>query len=234
MSNEPQPETTFSAILASSIARETIARLPCPSCKQNTHIRIRRVLPPPPSEGGDAAPLPPVFVVNAGVRTADELETWMDGRQGAGSRFLRSGFRLSRGKAGEPVVRAAEDGSELQSGEVEYALRVRLFGSLSEFADETDAPHLHLRRLRLCRSRLRATLLISLLTLVVGLFAYSSSSLSDPLPTSQSRRRRIRRPGRGTYSTTSLFVPSARKRCSASPEHGRCGSSPVLLVVSPC
>jgi hypothetical protein len=32
------------------------------SCKQNTHVRVRRVLP-------ESATLPPILVVNAGVRT---------------------------------------------------------------------------------------------------------------------------------------------------------------------
>ncbi|GAA5924433.1 hypothetical protein JCM10213_004576 [Rhodosporidiobolus nylandii] len=134
MSNEPQPSTTFSSILSSSIARETIARLPCSSCKQNTHVRIRRVLSPP-EEGG---PLPPVFVVNAGVRTAEELELWMDGRHGSGSRFMRSKFRIARGKSGEALVREAVEGKAPAEGEVEYALRAMVV----QIQAEGDAPHL--------------------------------------------------------------------------------------------
>ncbi|GAA6028111.1 hypothetical protein JCM8097_001876 [Rhodosporidiobolus ruineniae] len=134
MSNEPQPSTTFPSILSSSIVRETIARLPCSSCKQNTHVRVRRHLPPP----ADSAPLPPVFVVNAGVRTAEELETWMDGRLGAGSRFLRSRFRLKRGEAGEPIVKDVEDGKAPEAGEVEYALKAMVV----QIQAEGDAPHL--------------------------------------------------------------------------------------------
>ncbi|GAA5855893.1 hypothetical protein JCM8547_000402 [Rhodosporidiobolus lusitaniae] len=144
MSNEPQPETSFSAILASSIARETIARLHCPSCMQNTHVRIRRVLPPSAADIDPAAvsplnatPLPPVFVVNAGVRTAEELETWMDGRQGQGSRFLRSSFRLRRGKQGESLVKVDAKG-EKGPGEVEYALKA----AVVQIQAEGDAPHL--------------------------------------------------------------------------------------------
>ncbi|GAA5911786.1 hypothetical protein JCM6882_003353 [Rhodosporidiobolus microsporus] len=134
MSNEPQPATTFSSILSSSIARETIARLPCSSCKQNTHIRIRRVLPP----AAESGPLPPVFVLNAGVRTAEELELWMDGRQGPGSGFLRSKFRLTRGPNGEPLVKDAKEGQPLTDGEVEYALRAMVV----QIQVDGDAPHL--------------------------------------------------------------------------------------------
>ncbi|GAA5974216.1 hypothetical protein JCM11641_003332 [Rhodosporidiobolus odoratus] len=134
MSNEPQPSTTFSSILSSSITRETIARLPCSSCKQNTHVRIRRVLPSPL----EAGPLPPVFVVNAGVRTAEELEMWMDGKEGSGSRFLKSRFRLARGENGEPLVTEAGKGKALREGQVEYALRAMV----AQIQAEGDAPHL--------------------------------------------------------------------------------------------
>ncbi|GAA6000190.1 hypothetical protein JCM10207_007897 [Rhodosporidiobolus poonsookiae] len=132
MSNEPQPSTSFSSILANSIARETVARLPCSSCKQNTHVRIRRVV----SDSG--APLPPVLALNAGVRTADELELWMDGRPGGASRFLRSRFRVGRGKMGEPVVKDAVEGAKAEEGEVEYALRAMVV----QIQAEGDPPHL--------------------------------------------------------------------------------------------
>ena len=117
MSNEPQPATSFSAILSSSIVRETMARLPCSSCRQNTHVRIRRTLP------SDPARLPPVLTLNAGVRTAEELELWRDGREKDGSRFVLSRFRLGRAKGGGAVVKVPE--GEAAEGEVEYELRVR-------------------------------------------------------------------------------------------------------------
>ncbi|GAA5890653.1 hypothetical protein JCM5296_004329 [Sporobolomyces johnsonii] len=130
MSNEPPPSTSFTSILSASIARETIARLPCSACKQNTHVRIRRVLP-------DDSQLPPVLVFNAGVRTADELELWMDGREGEGSRFLRSRFRLGRGAGGEAVVKpAVKEGKG--DDEVEYELRAMVV----QIQAEGDAPHL--------------------------------------------------------------------------------------------
>lgn len=115
MSNEPQPSTTFASILATSISRETIARLPCSSCKQNTHVRVRRVLP------AERA-LPPVLVVNAGVRTADELDVWRDGRAGTNSRFLMTSFRMRRGAEGQLQV---PSDSRAKEGDVEYSLKVR-------------------------------------------------------------------------------------------------------------
>ncbi|BGP38499.1 poly(A)-specific ribonuclease [Rhodotorula kratochvilovae] len=130
MSNEPPPATSFPAILASSIVRETMARLPCSSCRQNTHVRIRRTLP------AEAARLPPVLVLNAGVRTAEELELWRDGREGEGRRFVMSRFRLARGKNGEALVKKVE--GEAGEGDVEYELRAMVV----QIQAEGDAPHL--------------------------------------------------------------------------------------------
>ncbi|GAA5943118.1 hypothetical protein JCM3775_000652 [Rhodotorula graminis] len=130
MSNEQQPATSFSAILSSSIVRETMARLPCSSCRQNTHVRIRRTLP------SDPARLPPVLTLNAGVRTAEELELWRDGRERDGSRFVLSRFRLGRGKGGGAVVKGSE--GEAAEGEVEYELRAMVV----QIQAEGEAPHL--------------------------------------------------------------------------------------------
>lgn len=114
MSNEPQLSISFSSILSGSIARENISRLPCSSCKQNTHVRIRRVLP-------EGKPLPPVLVVNAGVRTADELDVWRDAREGPNSRFMSGRFRMRRGPEGMAQISADGEAAE---GDVEYALKV--------------------------------------------------------------------------------------------------------------
>ncbi|BGO90283.1 hypothetical protein NBRC10512_004804 [Rhodotorula toruloides] len=132
MSNEAPAPNTFSAILASSIMRETIARLPCSSCRQNTHVRVRRAIP-------DMAQLPPVFVVNAGVRTADELELWMDKRDGsAGSkRFLPSRFTLSKGE-GVAVVVESDKPAAGSAEAIEYELRAMVV----QIQAEGDAPHL--------------------------------------------------------------------------------------------
>jgi len=130
MSNEPTPSTSFTSIVSSSLARETIARLPCSTCRQNTHIRMRRALP-------DTTPLPPVLVFNAGVRTADELELWTD-KRGDGNerkRWIRSKFSLGKGPNGEPIV--TESGKKSRNkapkDSVEYELRV-------------SASHEHLRQ----------------------------------------------------------------------------------------
>jgi PAB-dependent poly(A)-specific ribonuclease subunit 2 len=122
MSNEPQPSTSFPSILSSSITRETIARLPCSSCKQNTHVRVRRVLP-------ESATLPPILVVNAGVRTADELDVWRDGREGPNSRFLSGRFRMRRGPEGLAQISAE---GKAREGDVEYALKASPVPMMSE------------------------------------------------------------------------------------------------------
>lgn len=67
------------------------------------------------------AQLPPVMIINAGVRTSDELEMWLDGRQGAGTRFLQP--RFSIGKQGDAVVVLSQAGKE-ESGGVTYELKV--------------------------------------------------------------------------------------------------------------
>ncbi|TKA57450.1 hypothetical protein B0A53_00679 [Rhodotorula sp. CCFEE 5036] len=131
MSNEPQPSTSFPSILSSSITRETIARLPCSSCKQNTHVRVRRVLP-------ESATLPPILVVNAGVRTADELDVWRDGREGPNSRFLSGRFRMRRGPEGLAQISAE---GKAREGDVEYALKASP-AMVVQIQTEDEAPHL--------------------------------------------------------------------------------------------
>lgn len=201
MSNEAPAPNTFSAILASSIMRETIARLPCSSCRQNTHVRVRRAIP-------DMAQLPPVFVVNAGVRTADELELWMDKRDGsAGSkRFLPSRFTLSKGE-GVAVVVESDKPAAGSAEAIEYELRVRLNESASksgraddrvlqamvvQIQAEGDAPHL--------------------VSLARGESPRCGSESCADVEISQSRARRRSPALPGTSSTISSCGPSARKR----------------------
>ncbi|BGP54203.1 hypothetical protein JCM8202_001336 [Rhodotorula sphaerocarpa] len=129
MSNEPQPLTSFESILSNSIARETVSRLPCSSCKQNTHVRVRRVLPA-------EATLPPVLVFNAGVRTADELDVWRDGREAPGSRFVAERFRVRRGSEG--LLRVTTSAEPAQDGDIEYALKAMVV----QIQTEDEAPHL--------------------------------------------------------------------------------------------
>ncbi|GAA5946166.1 hypothetical protein JCM3765_000141 [Sporobolomyces pararoseus] len=134
MSNEPTPSTSFASIVSSSLTRETIAKLPCSSCRQNTHIRMRRALP-------ESTPLPPVLVFNAGVRTADELELWMDKRGNGGDRkrWLKSKFTLGKGQNGEPVVSETGKKSKLKAKDpVDYELRAMVV----QIQAEGDAPHL--------------------------------------------------------------------------------------------
>lgn len=99
----------------------------CPSCRQTAHLRIRRVL-------ADAQ-LPPVLVINAGVWTSDELEIWLDGRQGPGTRFLEP--RFSIGKQGDAVVVLSQPDLD-GTGGVTYELRVRFGLCVQGGRDETD------------------------------------------------------------------------------------------------
>lgn len=114
MSNELPPASDYPSILRNSIHRETIARMVCNACRQTNHLRIRRVL--------GETPLPPVLVINAGVRTSDELDIWVDGRQGAGKRFMQP--RFSVGRNGDNVVVKGLEGGETTEGAVTYELRV--------------------------------------------------------------------------------------------------------------
>ena len=133
MSNEPAPSTSFTSIVSSSLTRETIAKLPCSTCRQNTHIRMRRALP-------DVTPLPPVLVFNAGVRTADELELWMDKRSNGGDRkrWIRSKFSLGRGPGGEPIVSEAGKKTKSKAKDaVEYEMRASHLDSCSTLTESS-------------------------------------------------------------------------------------------------
>lgn len=114
MSNEPAPASDYASILRNSIHRETIARMVCSTCRQTNHLRIRRVLA--------EIELPPILIINAGVRTADELEFWIDGRVGVGTRFLHPKFSI--GKQGDAVVISSDEGADTNGG-IGYELRVR-------------------------------------------------------------------------------------------------------------
>lgn len=155
MSNEIPPASDFASILRNSIHRETIARMVCSACRQTNHLRVRRVL--------TETPLPPVLVVNAGVRTSDELDIWVDGRQGPGKKFMQP--RFSVGRNGDAIVVKGLNGKETTEGAVTYELRVNLTRSCPRI----------LRRLTLfscrpwsCRFNRKATPLISSLSLEVS------------------------------------------------------------------
>jgi hypothetical protein len=142
MSNEIAPASDFPTILRNSIHRETIARMVCSNCRQTAHLRIRRVL--------TDAPLPPVLVINAGVRTVDEMKVWIDGRV----RFLEPRFVIS--KEGDAVnITSKADLGGVQG--VTYELRVSHL--LLSNASLTDEAALH--RLWSSRSKQKETLPIS-------------------------------------------------------------------------
>lgn len=111
MSNETKLASDFASILRASIARETIARMQCAKCKQTSHFRMRRKLA--------GAHLPPVMVLNAGVRTADELQHWLDGKE----TFLPASFALSQD--GDSVV--PNPVGELDPSKELYKLKVTFF-----------------------------------------------------------------------------------------------------------
>lgn len=107
MSNEARPSADFASTLKASMVRETTARMQCAECKQNSHMRMRRRL-------SEKTSLPPVMIINAGVRTSNELEYWLNNQNGG--TFLSPSFSLS---ADGNVSERTED----QSG-VQYHLKV--------------------------------------------------------------------------------------------------------------
>lgn len=117
MSNEVAPASDYASILRNSIHRETIARMVCSGCRQTNHLRIKRVI-------GDAA-LPPVLVINAGVRTAGELEFWVDGRLASGVRFVQPRFSIGKLGTGETMeVKNLARSDPVPAGAIGYELRV--------------------------------------------------------------------------------------------------------------
>ncbi|SCV74095.1 BQ2448_6527 [Microbotryum intermedium] len=145
LSNELPPASDFATLLRNSIHRETIARMVCPACRQSNHLRIRRVI-------AENTLLPPVLVVNAGVRTSDELEVWMDGSAAATTgtgtgtgtggkrRFLEPRFEV-RGQGEvlsiESPPKEVKERIEGEDGAV-YELRAMVV----HVQAEGDAPHL--------------------------------------------------------------------------------------------
>ncbi len=124
MSNELAPASDFPSILRNSIHRETMARMVCSSCKQTNHLRLRRVL--------TERALPPVLVLNAGVRTSDELEIWLDGRTAPGDRFLNPEFTIARD--GDGIVVDGDKGTD----RVTYELT----SMVVQIQADGDQPHL--------------------------------------------------------------------------------------------
>jgi PAB-dependent poly(A)-specific ribonuclease subunit 2 len=115
MSNEVAPASDFAAIVRNSIQREAIGRMVCSSCRQTNHLRIKRVV-------GDS-PLPPVLVMNAGVRTADELDVWVDNRLGQGIRFMTPRF-AAKTNADAIDVKSLSAEDAVPAGAAVYELRV--------------------------------------------------------------------------------------------------------------
>ncbi|SCZ99141.1 BZ3500_MvSof-1268-A1-R1_Chr3-1g05835 [Microbotryum saponariae] len=144
LSNEVPPASDFTTLLRNSIHRETIARMVCSTCRQPNHLRIRRVV-------AETTLLPPVLVVNAGVRTSDELEVWMDGSaaaMGAGSglgaggrrRFLESRFEVRR--KGEVLSIESSPKEVKERIEAENGVVYELRAMVVQIQSEGDAPHL--------------------------------------------------------------------------------------------
>ncbi len=113
MSNEVTPASDFATIIRNSLHRESIARMVCTSCRQSNHLRIKRVFPD--------IPLPPVLIVNAGVRTSDELDFWIDRDQP----FLKPKFSINTANDSLVVMSPANVDHTV------YELSVRLLFPLS-------------------------------------------------------------------------------------------------------
>lgn len=67
--------------------------------------------------------LPPVLIVNAGVRTSDELEFWIDGRQGSSVKFLERSFSIAR-PSGDSLAISSPAATIVGEGAAIYELRV--------------------------------------------------------------------------------------------------------------
>ena len=138
MSNEIAPASDFAAILRKSIQRETIARMVCTVCRQSNHLRIKRVVQQTTSSTNPLGTsissiiaqenqLPPCLVINAGVRTADELDIWSDGRLAGlngNGRFLEPRFSIK--VTGEGVDITTDPTLEGKEGFVTFELKVCL------------------------------------------------------------------------------------------------------------
>lgn len=134
MSNEVAPASDYATILRNSIHRETIARMVCTICRQSNHLRIKRIVQQysntAPTTPGHPTPreenqMPPCLVINAGVRTADELDIWSDGRLpglAGNGKFLEPKFSVKVG--GDAVVVSTDPAVEGITGYVTYELRV--------------------------------------------------------------------------------------------------------------
>ncbi|KAM0788388.1 hypothetical protein ACM66B_001526 [Microbotryomycetes sp. NB124-2] len=129
LSNELAPANDFASILRNSFHRENSSRMPCASCHQSTIVKTKRVM--------TDAPLPPVLVVNAGVRTADELETWIDNKHDTGSRFLSPRFAIVKQDTSVGVTCLTRN-QEAPADSVVYELRAMV----AQIQPEDDPSHL--------------------------------------------------------------------------------------------
>ena len=128
LSNEAPPPSDFAAILRNSIHRDSVARLTCATCRMPQHFRIRRDI--------DTSRLPPILSLNAGVRTADELECWSDTRQPHGKHFINRSFALAR--EGTTVQVITNEALGLPLSAVSYDLTAMVV----QIQAEDDVPHL--------------------------------------------------------------------------------------------
>ncbi|KAK4051846.1 poly(A)-specific ribonuclease [Microbotryomycetes sp. JL201] len=129
LSNELPPASDFASILRNSFHRENSSRMPCASCQQSTIVKVRRVI--------TDAPMPPVLIVNAGVRTADELDTWLDNKLENGSRFLSPRFAVVKQDTSISVTCLQRD-QEAPPSSIVYELRAMV----AQIQPEDDPSHL--------------------------------------------------------------------------------------------
>lgn len=109
----------FTTVIAASIARETTTKTVCATCRQPTHLRVRRSLVP----DLENEVMPALLAINAGVHTSEHVALWMDGS--AGERFVKE--RIGLAKEGDSVLVTDETGREVVERErkVIYELKAR-------------------------------------------------------------------------------------------------------------
>ncbi|KAK4058405.1 poly(A)-specific ribonuclease [Microbotryomycetes sp. JL221] len=129
LSNELPPANDFASIMRNSFQRESASRMACSSCHQSAIVKVRRTM--------TDSPLPPVLVVNAGVRTTDELNCWIDGHPTDGKRFLQPRFAVTK-QGLNMAITSLGRGEQPPPNSTVYELRAMV----NQIQSEDDASHL--------------------------------------------------------------------------------------------
>lgn len=126
----------FLSVLQASAVRENSYRSQCANCKNSVFLRSFRRL-----THGSERDLPCVLAINAGVKSAEQLEMWQDRQSGGNTfnRFLPTAFKARPHSSGVEYGNCSLDSlAALKEGEIAYALR----GLVVQIQSEEDGAHL--------------------------------------------------------------------------------------------